>query len=59
MLSFLEDIPFKIVYEDDDVLVVDKEPGMVVHPGFGNWQRNIGECSLVSFSEKWIYLRFR
>ena len=33
-----EDIPFKIVYEDDDVLVVDKEPGMVVHPGFGNWQ---------------------
>ena len=33
-----EDIPFKIVYEDEDVLVVDKEPGMVVHPGFGNWQ---------------------
>lgn len=31
-----EDIPFKIVYEDDDIMVVDKEPGMVVHPGTGN-----------------------
>ena len=33
-----EDIPINIVYEDEDVLVIDKEPGMVVHPGFGNWQ---------------------
>lgn len=31
-----EDIPLKIVYEDDDVLVIDKDPGMVVHPGSGN-----------------------
>lgn len=33
-----EDIPLKIVYEDDAILVVDKEPGMVVHPGAGNWE---------------------
>lgn len=32
-----EDIPINIVYEDDDLIVVDKEPGMVVHPGHGNW----------------------
>lgn len=32
-----EDIPLNIVYEDDDVLVVDKPAGMVVHPGHGNW----------------------
>jgi 23S rRNA pseudouridine1911/1915/1917 synthase len=32
-----EDIPIKIVYEDDDLLVVDKEAGMVVHPAPGNW----------------------
>lgn len=32
-----ENIPLDIVYEDDDVLVVDKEAGMVVHPGFGNY----------------------
>ncbi len=31
-----EEIPFKIVYEDDDIMVVNKEPGMVVHPGSGN-----------------------
>ncbi|MCM1111436.1 MAG: RluA family pseudouridine synthase [Clostridium sp.] len=32
-----EDIPLTIVYEDDDVLVVDKPAGLVVHPGHGNW----------------------
>lgn len=32
-----ENIPFKIVYEDDDVLVIDKQPGLVVHPGHGNY----------------------
>lgn len=31
-----EDIPLNIVYEDDDLMIVDKEPGMVVHPGSGN-----------------------
>jgi 23S rRNA pseudouridine1911/1915/1917 synthase len=32
-----QDIPLNIVYEDADVLVIDKNPGMVVHPGHGNW----------------------
>ncbi|MDB4875881.1 MAG: rluD [Gemmatimonadetes bacterium] len=32
-----EDIPLSIIYEDDDVLVVDKPGGMVVHPAPGNW----------------------
>lgn len=32
-----EDIPLHIVFEDSDVLVVDKPAGMVVHPGHGNW----------------------
>ena len=32
-----EDIPLDIVYEDDDVLVVNKPAGMVVHPGHGNY----------------------
>ena len=32
-----ENIPFPIVYEDDDVLVVDKPAGLVVHPGVGNF----------------------
>ncbi|HTD40476.1 MAG TPA: RluA family pseudouridine synthase [Mucilaginibacter sp.] len=32
-----EDLPLNIIYEDDDVLVVNKEPGMVVHPGYNNY----------------------
>ncbi len=32
-----EDIPINIVYEDDEVLVVNKPAGMVVHPGHGNY----------------------
>ncbi|MBW8362615.1 MAG: RluA family pseudouridine synthase [Kaistella sp.] len=36
-----QDIPIRIVYEDDDLVVVDKEPGMVVHPGHGNWDKTL------------------
>lgn len=32
-----EDIPLKIVFENDDVIVVDKPQGMVTHPANGNW----------------------
>ena len=32
-----ENIPLDIVYEDDDLLVVNKPAGLVVHPGAGNW----------------------
>lgn len=32
-----EDIPLDIVYEDADVIVVNKPQGMVVHPSNGNW----------------------
>ena len=32
-----EDIPLNIVYEDGDLMVINKPAGMVVHPGFGNW----------------------
>ncbi len=32
-----EDIPLNIVYEDDDLLVLNKEAGMVVHPGHGHF----------------------
>lgn len=33
-----QDIPIKIVYEDDDIIVIDKQPGLVVHPGVGNFE---------------------
>ncbi|WP_425658796.1 RluA family pseudouridine synthase [Tenacibaculum ascidiaceicola] len=36
-LLVAEDIPIDIVYEDDEVVVVNKPAGMVVHPGHGNY----------------------
>lgn len=33
-----EDIPLDIMYEDDDLMIVNKVAGMVVHPGFGNYR---------------------
>ncbi len=32
-----EDIPIRIVFEDEGFVVVDKDPGIVVHPARGNW----------------------
>ena len=33
-----ENIPLNIVYEDEDLLVVNKPAGLVVHPGHGNYE---------------------
>ncbi len=33
-----EPILLDIVYEDDELIVINKPPGLVVHPGSGNWQ---------------------
>lgn len=32
-----EDIPLNVVYEDEDLVIINKKPGMVVHPGFNNY----------------------
>lgn len=32
-----QDIPINIIYEDNDIIVINKEKGMVVHPAEGNW----------------------
>ncbi|NDV77643.1 RluA family pseudouridine synthase [Dysgonomonas sp. 511] len=33
-----ENIPLDVVYEDEDLMVINKPAGLVVHPGFGNYQ---------------------
>jgi len=33
-----EDIPLEIIYEDDDLLCLNKPPGLVVHPAAGHWE---------------------
>ncbi len=37
MDAVAEDLPIEILYEDADLLVLNKAPGMVVHPAVGNW----------------------
>jgi 23S rRNA pseudouridine1911/1915/1917 synthase len=32
-----QDIPLAIVFEDEHLIVINKPPGLVVHPGSGNW----------------------
>lgn len=36
-----EDIPLKIIYEDDDIIVINKDKGMVVHPARGNFEHTM------------------
>ena len=36
-----ENIPLHIVYEDEDVILIDKPSGMVVHPGSGNFHHTL------------------
>ncbi len=45
-----ENIPLDIVYEDDDLLVVNKQSGMVVHPAPGNTNGTLVNALLYRFS---------
>ena len=46
-----EDIPLDIVYEDEDLLVVNKPAGMVVHPGHGNYSGTLVNALLHHISK--------
>lgn len=46
-----QDIPINIVYEDSDLVVIDKDPGMVVHPGFGNWDGTLVNALAFHFAK--------
>lgn len=40
-----QDIPLNIIYEDDDILIINKEKGMVVHPGARKSRWNTCKCN--------------
>jgi 23S rRNA pseudouridine1911/1915/1917 synthase len=46
-----QDIPIKVVYEDGDVIVVDKEAGMVVHPAYGNYSGTLMNALMFHFKD--------
>ena len=45
-----EAIPLDVVYEDGDVIVIDKPAGLVVHPGAGNWSGTL-QNALLAFDQ--------
>lgn len=46
-----ENIPIEIIYEDDDVLVVNKAAGMVVHPGYNNYTGTLVNALVYHFQQ--------
>ena len=42
-----EDIPLSILYEDDDILVINKEQGIAVHPGAGCYSGTVANAALI------------
>lgn len=44
-----ENIPINIVYEDNDLIIVNKKPGMVVHPGYNNYDGTLLNALLYHF----------
>tara|TARA_Y100000590_G_scaffold47084_1_gene49882 strand:- start:9562 stop:10545 length:984 start_codon:yes stop_codon:yes gene_type:complete len=45
------EIPLDILYDDDDVIVINKFPGVVVHPGAGNYEKTIVNGLLYKYKE--------
>ena len=46
-----ENIPINVVYEDEHLIIINKEAGMVVHPGFGNYTGTLVNALLYHIKE--------
>jgi len=46
-----ENIPLDVVYEDDSIIVINKPPGLVVHPAAGNWSGTLLNGLLFHYPE--------
>ena len=46
-----ENIPLDVVYEDDAIIVINKPPGLVVHPAAGNWSGTLLNGLLFKYPE--------
>ena len=53
-----QDIPINIVYEDKDVLIVNKPQDMVVHPAPGNYEGTLVNAILYHCKEKFIIYKW-
>ncbi len=46
-----EDIPIDIFYEDEDLIIINKKPGIAVHPGVGNYTGTLSNALAFHFTE--------
>ena len=46
-----QDIPLDIIYEDEDIVILNKEAGMVVHPGYGNYSDTLVNALAYHFKD--------
>ena len=51
------EIDLKIIYEDNDLLIIDKPKGMVVHPGAGNTENTMVNALIYKYKDEPIALR--
>lgn len=54
-----QDIPLEVVYEDDDLLIINKQPGIVVHPTKGHPVGTVANALAWRMKEKDDYFRIR
>lgn len=45
-------IPLNIVYEDEDILIIDKPPSMPVHPSMGNYKNTVANAVMYYFQSR-------
>lgn len=48
-----EPIPLDVIYEDADVLAVNKQAGLIIHPARGNWSGTLVNALAYYFRENW------
>ena len=46
-----ENIPLEVIYEDDSLVVINKQAGLVVHPGYGNYDGTLVNALLYHFEQ--------
>lgn len=47
-----QNIPLDVVYEDNDLAIINKEPGMIVHPGYGNPDQTLVNAIIYRWGEE-------
>ncbi|WP_438446577.1 RluA family pseudouridine synthase [Gorillibacterium sp. sgz5001074] len=54
-----QDIPVDVLYEDDHLLIVNKPPGLIVHPTTGHWSNTLANGIVHMWQERGLKIRFR